>query len=56
MFDEYYGGTSTNASQLHSAAPAQNHQPPPPSQDAISLLLPQIICSPSICALVYKRV
>jgi hypothetical protein len=34
MFDEYYGGTSTNASQLHSAAPAQNHQPPPPSQDA----------------------
>jgi hypothetical protein len=34
MFDEYYGGTSTNASQQHSAAPAQNHQPPPPSQDA----------------------
>jgi hypothetical protein len=33
MFDEYYGGTSTNASQQHSAAPAQNHQPPP-SQDA----------------------
>ena len=33
MFDEYYGGTSTNASQQHSAAPAQNHQPPPP-QDA----------------------
>jgi hypothetical protein len=28
MFDEYYGGTSTNASQLHSAAPAQNHLPP----------------------------
>lgn len=34
MFDEYYGGPSTNASQLHSAALAQNHQPPPPSQDA----------------------
>ena len=33
MFDEYYGGTSTNASQQHSAAPALNHQPPP-SQDA----------------------
>lgn len=33
MFDEYYGGTSTNASHLHSAAPAQNHQLPP-SQDA----------------------
>ena len=25
MFDEYYGGTSTNASQHHSATPAQNH-------------------------------
>jgi hypothetical protein len=33
MFDEFYGGTSTHASQQHSAAPAQNHQPPPP-QDA----------------------
>jgi hypothetical protein len=33
MFDEYYGGTSTNASHQHSAAPAQNHLPPPP-QDA----------------------
>ena len=34
MFDEYYGGPSTDASQHHSAAPAQNHQPPPPPQDA----------------------
>ena len=35
MFDEYFGGPSTNASQSHSAAPAQNHQPPPsPQQDA----------------------
>jgi hypothetical protein len=36
MFDEYYGGTSTNASQLHSAAPAQNHLPPP--QDASTIV------------------
>jgi hypothetical protein len=34
MFDEYFGGPSTNASQPHSAAPAQNQQPPPPQQDA----------------------
>ena len=34
MFDEYFGGTSTNASQHHSAAPAQNHPPPPPPEDA----------------------
>jgi hypothetical protein len=33
MFDEYYGGTLTNASPQHSAAPALNHQPPP-SKDA----------------------
>lgn len=34
MFDEYYGGTSTNASHQHSAAPAHNHQPSPPPLDA----------------------
>jgi hypothetical protein len=34
MFDEYCGGSSTNASQHHCAAPAQNHQTLSPTQDA----------------------
>ena len=47
MFDEYFGGPSTNASQPHSAAPAQNHQPPPPPQQDASTTIEADAPTPS---------